>query len=248
MPLERGQLHLAGAVHYGKGDLWIEQNPGVFAEAISITPDMCRSWLKYMMPLVADATDVNGTFSVDLEECVYFPNDPVRSRVVGALRVETAAIGPGPMARNLIGAIDQLEAAAKGLSGAAPAQTNPQQWLQMNPQAIDFAMAGGQVAHQRMMANVGKVTLISSGSVSIDGRLNLGIQVPLEAAWLGKNLESLAGQTLTLPVTGTINQPSINTQAVAQTIGGLGVQAVQSSAENYLQKQLDRQLQKLFGN
>ncbi len=247
IPLQKGQINVAGEVHYRPGVLWFEQRPGMFAEGIALTPEMCRSWLKYMMPLVADATEVNGSFSVELSECVVIPSDPVRSRVVGTLNVEGAAVGPGPLANRVITLVDQIEMAAKGLQGQAPAANSGKQWIQMNPQAIDFSMIAGQVSHQRILMKMGKAELISSGSVAIDGRLNLQLQIPLNADWLGSNFASLAGKPVIVPIKGTLSSPGVDGQAVAATLGQLGTTAVQNTAENYLQKQLDRQLQKLLG-
>jgi hypothetical protein len=247
VPLERGKINLAGEVHYRPGALWFEQQSGLFAEGITLTPEMCRGWLKYMLPLAADATAVSGTFSVELAECLIIPSDPVRSRVRGSLQIEGATVGPGPLAKNLIATIDTLEMAAKGLQGQ-PSAASDKQWIRMEPQAIDFAMLDGRVSHQRMMMQIGKVGLLSSGNVSLDGRLALGIEVPLQASWLGSELQGLAGQQLTIPINGTLQSPRVDTQAVAGIIGNLGAKAVQGTAENYLQRQLDRQLQKLFGN
>jgi hypothetical protein len=227
--------------------LWFEQRPGMFAEGLTFTPDMCRSWLKYMMPIAADATEVTGTFSVELAKCKVVPSDPIQSNVAGVLRVEGASVGPGPLTQNLIVTINQLEAAAKGLAGQAAAPVGARQWIQLDPQAVDFSLDSGQVSHQRMQMRIGKASLISSGSVSLDGRLGLRFQLPLESTWLGSDLAGLAGRQITLPVGGTLSRPVLDSQAVAGTIGQLGTQAVQSTAENFLQKQLDRNLQKLFG-
>lgn len=249
IPIQQGVVHLAGKVHYQAQPLSFEQQPGTFAEGITLTPDMCRGWLKYMLPIAADTADVNGAFSLDLAECRVIPSDPVASKVTGTLRVEGATIGPGPLTRGLIATIDQLEAASKGLQGQlVPSENGPKQWIRLDPQAVDFSLAGGQVTHQRMQMRVGKASLISSGSVFLDGRLNLRFQLPLESSWLGSDLAGLAGRPITLPVGGTLSRPVVDNQAVVNTLAQLGTQAIQTNAENYLQKQLDRQWQKLFKN
>jgi hypothetical protein len=250
IPIQQGFVHLAGQVHYQDSPLWFEQRPGLFADSIKLNPDMCRTWLKYMVPIASDATDISGAFSMELTECKVIPSDPVRSRVAGALRVEGAAVGPGPLTRNVIATIDQIELAAKAIKGQTVSNTAsaPKQWVQVDPQSVDFALASGQVSHQRLQMRIGKANLISSGSVSLDGRLNLRFQIPLESSWLGSDLAGLAGRQVTLPVGGTFAQPAIDNQALAGIVTQLGGQAIQSNAENYLQKQLDRQWQKLFGN
>lgn len=247
VPLDRGQLKLNGEVHYRPGPIWFEQRPGVFAQGVALTPEMCRSWLKYMMPLAADATDVSGAFSVELAECVVIPSDPVRSRITGTLQIEGAAAGPGPLVNRLMTSLDQIETASKGLQGEAPQAKPARPWIRMEPQAVDFAMVGGIVTHQRMLMRAGKAELISSGNVALDGRLDLRIQVPLQEQWLGSRLASLAGQQVTLPVDGTLTKPSLDTRAVTEVLAQLGTQAVQASVDNYLQRQVDKQWQKIFG-
>lgn len=248
LPLDQGQLNVAGEVHFRPGQLWFEQRPGVFAQGISLTPDMCRSWLKYMLPLTAEATDVNGAFSVELDECVVIPSDPMRSRVVGSLLVEGAAVGPGPLATRLITSVEQIEAAAKGLQGIAPQSRPARQWIEMEPQTIDFSLINGLVTHQRMRMRLGKAELISSGNVALDGRLALRVQIPLQADWLGSKLAVLADQQVTLPIDGTLTQPSLDARAITTVLAQLGTQAVQANVDNYLQRQVDKQWQKLFGN
>lgn len=247
VPLQTGQLHVHGELHYRPGVLWFEQRPGRFAEGIALTPEMCRTWLKYMMPLVADATEVSGAFSVDLAECIIIPSDTNRSRVVGTINVEGVTVGPGPLSTRMLSLVDQIQMAAKGLQGQPPTNQQGKQWVRMEPQAVEFAMISGQVSHQRILTRLGKAELISSGSVSLDGRLNLQMQVPLHPDWLGSNLASLAGRPIVVPVTGTLSRPGVDAQAVAAALGQLGTTALQSSAENYIQKQFDRQLQKLLG-
>lgn len=249
IPIQQGLVHLGGQVHYQAQPLWFEQQPGMFAEGIKLTPDMCRSWLKYMLPISADTADVNGSFSLELAECKVIPSDPVQSRVVGTLNVEGASVGPGPLTRNLMATIDQLEAASRGIQGQLPtANTSGKQWIQLDPQAVDFSLIGGQVTHQRLQMRIDKARLVSSGSVFLDGRLNLRLQLPLDSNWLGSDLQGLAGRQIVLPVGGTLSRPAVDNQAVVGAMTQVGAQAIQSNAENFLQKQLDRQLQKLFKN
>jgi hypothetical protein len=145
----------------------------------------------------------------------------------------------------LLAAVDSLRSAARGVAGGGPVEDDTVQWVRLPAQPIDFALGEGRVSHQRMMMQAGKVQLLSSGSVSLDGRLGLAIEIPLLPAWLGSDLSSLAGQQLTVPIGGSFQRPQVDSSAVAQTIGNLAGQAVRDTAENYLQRQLDRQMQRL---
>jgi hypothetical protein len=57
----------------------------------------------------------------------------------------------------------------------------------------------------------------------------------------------LAGQIVTLPIKGTLSRPSLDSSGVRRVVQELGVKAVQGTAENYLQQQLNRGIDKIFG-
>ncbi len=246
IPMDLGQLHVAGQVHYGDGPLWFEQSPGLFAENIRLEPQMARKWLKYLAPLAADATEISGTVNLQLSECVVVPDDTQRSRVAGQLSVQGIDMNAGPLANQVILGIDQMKNLSRGLSGGqAPARTR--RLLSIPAQVVEFDLRDGVVNHQRMYFTIDDARVITSGSVAIDGRLNLMAQVPLEARWLGSDVQSLAGETITLPISGTFSRPTLNTAAITQMVGNLGLKAAQQSAENYLQQQMNRGLERLLG-
>ncbi|WP_148080379.1 AsmA family protein [Roseimaritima ulvae] len=246
IPMDLGQLHLNGQVHYGQDGLWIEQQPGRFAENIRLEPEMARNWLKYLAPLAADATEVAGTVSVDLSRCVIVPDDAARSRVVGQLSVQGAELNAGPLANQVIAGVDQLKSLSRGQVPSQPV-TRTRRFLTMPAQVVEFELRDAVVSHQRMYFTIDDARLLTSGSVAIDGRLNLVAQVPLDAAWLGSDVQSLAGETVTLPIAGTLSRPSLNTAGIAQTVSEMALKAGQQTAENYLQQQMNRGIDKLFG-
>lgn len=246
VPMDLGQLHLNGRVHYGDDGLWIEQQAGTFAENIQLDPQTARKWLKYLTPLAADATEISGTVSVDLNRCVIAPNDPARSHVSGQMSVQHAELNAGPLADQVIAGIDQLKNLSRGLA-AAPPTSRSRRLLSMPAQVVEFELKDAVVTHRRMYFAIDDASLVTSGSVALDGRLNLVAQVPLEASWLGSDVQSLAGETVTLPVSGTLSRPALNTAAIAQTVSSLAIKAGQREAENYLQQQMNRGIDKLFG-
>ena len=71
-------------------------------------------------------------------------------------------------------------------------------------------------------------------------------QVPLDTRWLGRDVQQLAGQVVTLPIDGSISSPSLDSSGLRQIATQLGTQAIQSTAENYLQQQLNKGLDKIF--
>ncbi len=246
IPMQMGQLNVGGTVHYENGHLWLEQQPGRFAENIRLEPQMARQWLKYVAPLAADATEMSGMMSLDFTECVIVPDQADQSRVAGQLVIQGFEMNAGPLANQVIQGVEQIKNISRGVT-AMQASARPRRLVTVRGQVVDFDLRGGVVSHQRMIFNVDDASVITSGSVSLAGDLNLTAQVPLEARWLGSNLQSLAGQSVTLPIRGSLARPRLDGSAITQTIRSLGSQAVQQSAENYLQQQMNRGLERLLG-
>jgi translocation and assembly module TamB len=245
IPVGDGQLNLAGDVTYRPGPLWLRVRPGTVAKSVRLTPEITDRWLKYLAPLVADATRVDGAFSAELDEAIVVFDQPNLSRVVGRLNIEGAQMTAGPLANQIIGGIEQLKAIAR-VSGGSPAVPN-RTLINMPPQSIEFMLDSGVVTHKRLFLEIDRASVVTSGRVALDGRLDMVAQVPLDARWLGSDLQGLAGQPVTLPIDGTLSRPSLDSSGVRQVASQLGVQAVQSTAENYLQQQLNRGIERIFG-
>ncbi len=116
--------------------------------------------------------------------------------------------------------------------------------MQLPTQAIAFRMENGRVIHRDLKVSVGDVTLISSGAVGLDGRMDITSGIPIQDDWLAKApfLSGLRGQTLQIPIRGSFTSPQLDTQFIRD----LGRQAVTGAAENLLQQQLQKGLGKIF--
>jgi hypothetical protein len=119
--------------------------------------------------------------------------------------------------------------------------------MKIPEQSVSFAVANQIVAHDRLQVELDRAQLITTGQVSFNSELNLTVAVPLDPNWLGKDLEPLAGQTLYLPVRGSLERPLIDGTNLQAMIRQLGIQAIQNNAENFLEDQINRGLEKLFG-
>ena len=248
VPVDRGQVNIAGEVFYRPGPVWIRMDSGVGASNIRVTQQMTHQWLKYLAPLAAQATRIDGTIGAELDEAIIVIDDPNKSRVRGRLIVESAQMNAGPLANQIISGVDQLRAIAQlNANALTPGHTNRTQLVSMPAQRVEFAVQNGIVQHERLFFQVDKAQVVTSGQVGLDGRLNLVAQVPLEASWLGSDLQSLAGEPVALPISGTLSQPSLDSRGVREVVLKLGTKAVTSEAENYLQKQLGKSLDKIFG-
>ncbi|MFG0261347.1 MAG: hypothetical protein ACF788_03045, partial [Novipirellula sp. JB048] len=246
VPVEQGRVNLAGDVHYRPGPLWMRVAPGQVAESIRLTPEMTDRWLKYLAPLAANATRVDGMLSAEVDEAIVVFDHPQQSRVLGRLNIESINLNSGPLANQIIGGLHQLRSLAQLTTPQAP-PNHDTTLIRVPAQTVDFSLDRGVVSHQRMFFEVDRAQVVTSGNVGIDGSLNLIAQVPLDARWLGSSLQGLAGQPVTLPIDGTLSRPSLDSSGVRKVVSELSLQAVQGTAESYLQKQLGRGLDKIFG-
>ncbi|TWU03828.1 hypothetical protein [Neorhodopirellula pilleata] len=238
-----GEIYVAGDVHY-RPELWIELTPGPVAKNVKLTPDMTNKWLKYLAPIASDAARVEGSFGADLQQAVVYIDDPRRSQIRGRLEIDQVRMTAGPLADQVIAGARQLQALAAIGSNVRPPSTGST-LISLPAQTIEFQVAGGVVDHRALLLDVDRARVITSGQVDFDGRLNLMAQVPLDAKWLGSDLRSLAGQTMSLPIDGTLNRPSLDSAGIQKVVSQLGMKAAQDAAGNFLQEQLGRGQQQL---
>jgi hypothetical protein len=95
-----------------------------------------------------------------------------------------------------------------------------------------------------MQFRVGDVALRSQGSVGFDETLSLTLTVPIQDRWVEgeKLLVGLKGQTLSIPITGTLRRPQMDQRAVAD----LSSKMIQSAAQQTIGNEVNKALDKLF--
>ena len=254
IPVNRGSLSFAGQLHYRPGPVWMHLEPGATASSIQLTPEMTDSWLKYVAPLVANATRIQGTLGAQIEEATIVFDEPQETQVIGRINISQAEMTAAPLVSQIIQGIDRLTSLTQGLSPSVgpplglPTRSGPKttNLVTLPPQTVDFSVRQGIISHQRLYLQLDRAQVITSGRVAFDGNLNMIAQIPLDARWLGRDLQQLAGQVVTLPIDGSISRPSLDASSFRQIAAQLGTQAIQSTAENYLQQQLNKGLDKIL--
>ena len=246
IPLNGGELKLAGQLHYRPGPLWMHIEPGAMAQSIQLTPNMTSRWLKYVAPLVANATEIQGTLGAQLDQAVIVFDHPEQTQVAGRINIGNAKMSAGPLASQIIQGIGNLASLANGIGPQPGPLNSTTNLVTMPPQTVDFSVRQGIISHERLYLKLDRAQVITSGRVAFDGSLNMIAQVPLDTRWLGRDVQQLAGQVVTLPIAGSISRPSLDSSGLRQIAAQLGTQAIQSTAENYLQQQLNKGLDKIF--
>ena len=248
VPVGQGQVNLAGEVIYRPGSIWLRAQPGTVAQNLRLTPEMTNRWMKYLAPLAADAAQVDGTMSIELDEAIVVMDTPELTRVKGRINIDGARMTAGPLSAQIISGLDQLKSLAKFDSDTLKPRDDTT-LLTMPAQTIDFTLQQGVVSHERLFFDVDRAQIMTSGQVSLDTRVNMTAQVELDERWLGSDLKGLAGQGVSLPIRGTLSRPSLDASGIRDVVAKLGTQAVgnvvQETAENYIQKQLNKNLKSI---
>lgn len=243
IPVSGGVVRWDVASDLTAHDMIIYQKPMIVLENVAITPEMCQTWLKFVTPLLADATSVEGRLSLKLDQATLNPTNTRNQTVVGQLLIHNAEVGPGPLSNQIITLVQQINAIRKqDFTQAVSAQ---KVWVQLPEQKIDFEMINGQVVHRNLNIRAGDVMISTSGTVDIDGRMELLAAMPIPDDWVEKSqwLAGMRGQSLQFPVRGTLTSPQMDLQLLKQ----FGRQQVQQAASGLIQQQLSKGLGKLFG-
>ncbi len=243
IPLSGGRLRAQPQIDLRGAAPLLTLPPGVLLDQVQISPEMCRSWLKYIAPLVANSTRAQGTFSMQVDRLQVPLGHPERSDVAGALVVQQAAIGPGPLAQTIISLVDRLTAIAERRVPRL-AELSGDTWLQMPAQVVAFEVQEGRVLHRELRMQIKDVSVITRGWVAVDQSMELTLEIPIPAKWVDNNrlLAGLRGKTLTVPVRGTLAKPEIDERILTE----LSKSLLGNAAEKLLEDQLRRGLDRLF--
>jgi hypothetical protein len=213
---------------------------GPLVRDVAFTEEMCRTWLKYVSPLLADATGMEGRFSAQSGGGRMPLGDPRAADVSGMLEVHSGRVGPGPLAQQVIAIVEQVRTVAEGrvpplFGGGGRRQRT---WLELPEQNVKVRVSDGRVHHERMQYVAGDVTVATRGSVGFDESLDAVLEIPLQDNWLESNryLASLKGQTVEVPLGGTLDQPQVDARVVNRLIE----QMAAGAGAGLLQRLLDR--------
>jgi hypothetical protein len=239
IPLAEGRLKTQARVLLDNPTPQVVVERGPLLENVRISPEMCRLWLKFVAPLVADATSAEGKFSLSLEGASVPLAAPKAGNLAGTLAIESAQLGPGPLAEQYLGVLRQLRSFFDG-AGAAAADGQSRGWVILPKQDVAFEVHDGVAVNRGLKMSVGDLVITTEGTVEIETqKINLVASIPLHESWFkGRDglLGSLKGQTLQIPIDGTLTQPRLNTRVLQDLGRQLAGSAIQGAITNQLQR------------
>lgn len=239
-----GQLTTAPQVRLDPEPQELTLPPGPLLTNVRISPQVSQAMLQYIAPVLAGATQSEGQFSLTMSNARVPMSDSKKADMAGQLAVHSVRVVPGPMAKQWVELAQQIEAIAKKRDLSSLAGRPPAALLTVQDQQVAFRVVDGRVYHKDMQFQVGDVTLRSEGSVGFDETVAIMLHVPIQDKWVEGQamLVGLKGQSLTIPISGTLRQPRMDQSAVS----GLSRQLLQGAAQQAIGGELNKALDKLF--
>lgn len=269
VPFSQGQVRLLAGLPLHDPQ-WVVRIPaGTIAENVTLTPEICRDWLKFVNPLLADVATAQGKVSLETSGGAIPLDDVNRAAARGTVHLNQVTVGAGPMALKMIEAVETIRLMLRPAGSGEPKDRSV--WIRMDQQAIPFTVTAGRVYHEGMHMTMKDLTVRTSGSVGFDQSLNMVAEIPIADDWIKAEewMQALKGQVIRVPITGTVAQPRIDMQGIreltlnlaqrtaANKLGGLvneQTERLQNKAnteleklQNKLQDRIGSQLDKLKG-
>ena len=245
----QGRLRADPQIRLAGNSAVLSIGSGRVIEQAHLTAELLEMWLQYVAPLLANSARAEGQFSIDIQRATVPLNEPAGADVAGALTIHAAQVRPGPMTEKLAAIAQQIDAILR----KRPQATATPTVLNLEPQLVPFEVMDGRVHHRDFHIEVGDVMVRSRGSVGMDKSLALVAEVPIRDAWVERdpNLKVLQGQTLEIPIRGTLANPKIDNRVLKdlakKVAGGAANRLIEDALQDGLNKGLDglfKQLQR----
>ena len=207
---------------------------GSRVENVRVTPELCRQWLGYVAPMMADAADVNGQLSMRVERFLWDLNAPQNSDVSGQLTIHQAQATPGSSLAPLLQAVDLLRNRdqTSGLSSKS---------LTLPEQTVPVQVRQGYVIHEGLVMDLAGYQMKSSGAVGLNEQIQITLEVPLEKATSGTNV-----RTIKVPLRGSLKSPQPDISSLLQNLATQQIQ--EKLGTDKLEKKLGDEVDKTLNN
>jgi len=217
----------------------LQLGSGSRVENVNVTPELCREWLGYVAPMLADAADIKGQLSMRVERFLWDLNAPQNSDVAGQLTIHQATATPGSSFATMLQVIDLLRKRdeSNGLSSRA---------LTLPEQTVPVQVRQGYVIHDGLIMDLAGYRLKSSGAVGLNEQIQITLDVPLEKGTTANV------RTIKVPLRGTVKSPQPDTTSLIQNLGmqklqeQLGTDKLQQKVDDQIDQTLNNGLNKLL--
>lgn len=227
--LNDGRLYLDPVIaEDDQGDRWLRLSHKSGLTDAVINDEVSHRVLSYAAPVLDQATRVQGMISVDVDSAAIALGDSSKTRIEGDIHFDHVEFMPGPLADQLISFFN-LE--RKPL-------------LTLN-EPVSVRLLGRKVHQEGLILPVGKVAVIGvRGWVDFDKNIDLlasfaAVPPQRDVPILSRILENTQ---LHVPITGTLDNPRLNGDQIADRFKDLGQNLLETTL-GIGQSGLDRLLQ-----
>jgi hypothetical protein len=89
--VSEGRLQVTPQILFDRPNPLLVAKAGPLLTHVRLAPEMCGRWLKYVMPMMSDVTQAEGTLSLNLADTAAIPwQDPLGGEVHGELLIDSA--------------------------------------------------------------------------------------------------------------------------------------------------------------
>ena len=166
--------------------------------------------------------------------------DPTGGDASGRVAIR-AQVKAGPVAQQFMVLVNELSTILRqGLPAALNDQTGS--LISIDSQNVEFRMVNRRVYHRGLTFKIGTLPVTTHGSVGFDESLSMVAEIPIRANLLGQDLSLglLEGQTLQIPIEGTLSNPKLEHKVLDQLGGKLLKNVGRGQILNEVGKQLER--------
>jgi hypothetical protein len=201
--VELSSFGLAATIHPPTAESGprIEVQPCRLADRVEVSRQLGHHLLKYVAPVLANTTRMQGAFSLDVAEGRIPLDELQQATLRGRLRIHHLAAGAGPLITQLaqqFGVADSIKL--------------------VDDSQIEFQLREGAIHHAGLRFQLGPFALATSGFVRLDESIALTVETHFpQQNSRGTTLGAqLAGRVVQLPITGTLSQPRIDWARMAE--------------------------------
>jgi hypothetical protein len=214
-----GRLTTSPVVRLSPGPAELLVPSGPLLTNVHMTSEMCSRGLKFVAPILSDATVAKGSLSITMDGGRIPLGNPRAGDASGKLALRAQA-RPGPLAQQFLVVFGELTTILRqGLPSKLTEQSGS--LLSVDDSNVEFRLVNGRIYHRGLTFVVGTTPITTHGSVGLDETISMVADVPVQAKLLGIDLSlgTMEGATVQIPIEGTLERPLLDRHFLDQIAG-----------------------------
>ncbi len=202
---------LRAGYHAASGDSQLTLEPTRILDKVTLTKDLIDLGLGHAVPLLAKSAWFDGQVSLEIGAVTVPLKQP--EQATASLKLTLHQVRSGPSDPTILRAIDFI--------GRVRGREFPHELVFVDGSEVQVQVADGRVHHEGLEFGFPKMDerfqIATSGDVGLkDKSLDLIVQVPVPVEQIARreSVQQLGVPTLKLPITGTLDEPKLNWNAM----------------------------------